>query len=274
MEGTAERGLVARILTDADMSEGELLPFARGEVALFSARSPDKEGTNEDAAALILFDSEQGVLAVADGVGGQAGGESAAEVALRRLESAVAAADLSTRTLRGAILDGVEGGNDAVRGLGIGAATTLVVAEIAGTTLRPYHVGDSAVLVVGQRGKIKLQTVSHSPVGYALESGLLGEEEALHHDERHLISNMVGSAEMRIEVGSPIRLAPKDTVLLATDGLLDNLSLQEIVDGIRTGPLAKVVQNLARSCGQRMREPEDGHPSKPDDTTFLLFRLS
>ena len=274
MEGTAERGLVARILTDADMSEGELLPFARGEVALYSARSPDKEGKNEDAAALILIDSEQGVLAVADGVGGQAGGESAAEMALRRLESAVAAADLSTRTLRGAILDGVEEGNDAVRGLGIGAATTLVVAEIAGTTLRPYHVGDSAVLVVGQRGKIKLQTVSHSPVGYALESGLLGEEEALHHDERHLISNMVGSAEMRIEVGSPIRLAPKDTVLLATDGLLDNLSLQEIVDGIRTGPLAKVVQNLTRSCGQRMREPEGGHPSKPDDTTFLLFRLT
>jgi serine/threonine protein phosphatase PrpC len=274
METTSENGLVARILTDADMREGELLPFARGEVALYSARSPEKNGKNEDAAALILIDSEQGVLAVADGVGGQAGGESAAEIALRHLESAIAAADLPTRTLRGAILDGVEEGNEAVRALGIGAATTLVVAEIAGDTLRPYHVGDSAVLVVGQRSKIKLQTVSHSPVGYALESGLLEEDEALHHDERHLISNMVGSAAMRIEVGSPIRLAPRDTVLLATDGLLDNLSLQEIVDGIRTGPLARVVQNLARTCGQRMRSPEGGHPSKPDDTTFLLFRLT
>lgn len=274
MEATSENGLVARILTEADMCEGELLPFARGEVALYSARSPEKEGKNEDAAALILIDSEQGVLAVADGVGGQAGGESAAETALRRLEKAVDAADLPTRTLRGAILDGVEDGNEAVRGRGIGAATTLVVAEIAGNTLRPYHVGDSAMLVVGQRGKIKLQTVSHSPVGYALESGLLEEEEALHHDQRHLISNMVGSAEMRIEVGSPIRLAPRDTALLATDGLLDNLSLQEIVDGIRTGPLARVVQNLARTCGQRMREPEGDHPSKPDDATFLLFRLT
>jgi serine/threonine protein phosphatase PrpC len=274
MEATTEKGLVARILTDADMCEGELLPFARGEVALYSARSPEREGKNEDAAALILIDSEQGVLAVADGVGGQAGGENAAETVLRRLEKAVEAADLPTRTLRGAILDGVEDGNEAVRGLGIGAATTLVVAEISGNTLRPYHVGDSAILVVGQRGKIKLQTVSHSPVGYALESGLLEEDEALHHDERHLISNMVGSAEMRIEVGSPIRIAPRDTVLLATDGLLDNLSLQEIVDGIRTGPLARVVQNLARTCGQRMRAPEGGHPSKPDDATFLLFRLS
>jgi serine/threonine protein phosphatase PrpC len=273
-EGRSENGLVARILTDADMREGELLPFACGEVAVYSARSPEKKSRNEDAAALILIDSEQGVLAVADGVGGQAGGDSAAEIALRRLESAVAAADLPTRTLRGAILDGVEEGNNAVRGLGIGAATTLVVAEIAGSTLRPYHVGDSAMLVVGQRGKVKLQTVPHSPVGYALESGLLEEKEALHHDERHLISNMVGSADMRIEVGSPIRLALRDTVLLATDGLLDNLTLQEITDGIRTGPLAAGAQNLARTCLRRMHEPEGDHPSKPDDVTFLLFRLT
>ena len=111
-------------------------------------------------------------------------------------------------------------------------------------------------------------------MGYALESGLLEEKEALHHDQRHLISNMVGSAEMRIEVGSPIRLAPRDTVLLATDGLLDNLSLQEIIDGIRTGPSATVARNLARTCRQRMREPEGGDPSKPDDVTFLLFRLT
>ena len=274
MEATEEKGLVARIVTDADMSEGELLPFARGEVAVYSARCPEKEGKNEDAAALILIDSEQGVLAVADGVGGQSGGETAAEIVLGRLESAVAATDLPARTLREAILDGVEQGNEAVRNLGIGAATTLVVAEIAGNTLRPYHVGDSAMLVVGQRGKIKLQTVAHSPVGYALESGLLEEEEALHHDERHLISNMVGSAEMRIEVGSPIRLARRDTVLLATDGLLDNLSLQEIVDGIRTGPLTKVHRRLVQTCQQRMREPEGGRPSKPDDVTFLLFRLT
>jgi serine/threonine protein phosphatase PrpC len=271
---TDEADLVARIVTDADMREGEILPFARGEVAVYSARSPEKEGKNEDAAALILIDSEQGVLAVADGVGGQAGGESAAEIALHRLEDAVAAADLPTRTLRGAILDGVEDGNLAVRALGIGAATTLVVAEIAGATLRPYHVGDSAMLVVGQRGKVKLQTVSHSPVGYALESGLLAEEEALHHDQRHLISNMVGSAEMRIEVGSPIRLAPRDTVLLATDGLLDNLTLQEIIEAIRAGPSASAVRNLARTCQRRMREPEEGHPSKPDDVTFVLFRLA
>ena len=127
-------------------------------------------------------------------------------------------AALDATSLRAAILDGLERANQRVLELGIGAATTLAVAEIAGTTLRPYHVGDSSILVVGQRGKMKLQTMLHSPTGYAVEAGLLDEADALHHEERHLISNMVGAVDMRIEVGSAIRLALRDTVLLATDG--------------------------------------------------------
>jgi serine/threonine protein phosphatase PrpC len=147
------------------------------------------------------------------------------------------------------------------------------VAEIAGATLRTYHVGDSAILVVGQRGKVKLQTVAHSPVGYAVESGLMGEQEAMHHDERHLISNAVGAADMRIEIGSPLRLAARDTVLLATDGLFDNLEIGEIVEGIRVKPLRVVAEGLAQRVAERMRAPSAGEPSKPDDVTFILFRL-
>ena len=77
------------------------------------------------------------------------------------------------------------------------------------------------VLVTGGLGKIKLLTVSHSPVGMALESGLLDEAEAMHHEERHIVSNVVGSAGMRIEIGAKRKLAPRDTVLLASDGLAE-----------------------------------------------------
>ena len=94
---------------------------------------------------------------------------------------------------------------------GVGAATTLTVVEIEGESVRPFHVGDSFMLITGQRGKVKSRTIPHSPTGYAVASGLLDEKEALHHDERHVISNVIGSAEMRIDVGSPIELAPKDT---------------------------------------------------------------
>ena len=137
---------------------------------------------------------------------------------------------------------------------------------------RPYHVGDSEILVVGQRGRIKLQTVSHSPVGYAVEAGLLTQKEALHHDDRHLVSNLIGSPDMRIEVGSPMVLAPRDTVLLATDGLFDNLTVREIVKMIRAGPLLDAASALIRACESRMQSPGAGTPSKPDDVTFILYR--
>ncbi len=83
---------------------------------------------------------------------------------------------------------------------------------------------------------------------------------------------MLGTPEMRIDVGSPIELAPKDTVVLATDGLFDNMSEKEIVDAVRTGSLAKAGRKLLGTCRRRMVEPRTGQPSKPDDLTFILYR--
>jgi serine/threonine protein phosphatase PrpC len=264
--------IASHLVTDADMARPRALTIAAGEAVVYSARSPDRESGNQDGAALLDIESSQGVLAVADGLGGQPGGASAVRVALESLQRAIQAAENDGGALRAGILDGFEAANHAVLKLGIGAGTTLAAVEILVGSLRPYHVGDSEILVVGQRGRIKLHTVSHSPVGYALEAGVLDEEEALHHDERHLVSNLVGSTEMRIEVGSPMPLAPRDTLLLATDGLFDNLALPEIVDLIRTKPLPRVAALLAESCGQRMREADAGKPSKPDDLTFILYR--
>lgn len=271
--GAADGGERARLVENARGEAPEARAFAGGRAVLYSAPAPDKEGApNEDAAALFPLGPRRGVLAVADGLGGQPQGHTASAVALRALEQAVADGAAAEESLRGAILDGVERANAAVRELGVGAATTLVVAEIAEGTLRSYHVGDSALVVSGQRGRLRLQTIPHSPVGYAVESGLLDAEEALHHDERHLISNIVGSPEMRIEVGSPLALAARDTVLLASDGLFDNLALEEVVRTVRCGPLERAAAALAARCAERMARPREGEPSKPDDLTFLLFR--
>lgn len=174
--------------------------------------------------------------------------------------------------LRTAIMNGFETANQSVRDLGVGTATTLAVAEVNDGAVRPYHVGDSIIIVVGQRGKIKLQTVSHSPVGYAVEAGVLDEFEAMHHEDRHLVSNVIGMPEMRIEVGSTVHLAPRDTLLLASDGLFDNLHLGEIVESLRKGMLADVMQRLVQNARQRMSQPTAEQPSKPDDLTFVVFR--
>jgi serine/threonine protein phosphatase PrpC len=254
-----------------EMNDPDVHPVAGGEVAVFSARSPAKETTNEDAAVLIPAGNGAAILAVADGLGGQRAGAEAAELAVKALAACVRAAN-DHAGLRAAILDGFERANQSVTDLGIGAATTLAAVEIEGSTIRPYHVGDSTILVVGQRGRIKLLTVSHSPVGYAVEAGLLDEHEAIHHEDRHLVSNIVGSPEMRIEIGRPLALNPLDTVLLGSDGLFDNLHVAEVVEVIRKGRLAEVAGTLAEACRRRMQEPEPDHPSHPDDLTFLIYR--
>jgi len=169
-------------------------------------------------------------------------------------------------------MNGIERANEAVLELGVGAGTTLAAVEVQDGTVRPYHVGDSTILLVGQRGKLKLQTIAHSPVGFAVEAGVLDESEAMHHEDRHFVSNMLGVADMRIEVGSARRLARRDTLLVASDGLSDNLHKDEIVERIRTGPLAVVAERLVRDARRRMEAPIEGEPSKPDDLTFVAFR--
>jgi len=255
------------------MERGERFPFHGGSVVVYSKRSFDKETPNEDAAVVVPLDETTSVLAVADGVGGQPGGGNASKIVLRALAKAAARSEpTSNGGLRGSLLDALDSGNREVIGLGIGAATTLAAVELVKKRLRAYHVGDSQILVVGQRGKIKLLTIAHSPVGYAVEAGVIDQDEAMHHEERHLVSNIMGAAEMRVEVGSWVTLCDYDPVLLATDGLFDNLSVAEIVETVRKGALDDVGQALATRCAARMAGAGNGTPSKPDDLTFILFR--
>ena len=91
-------------------------------------------------------------------------------------------------------------------------------------------------------------------------------------DNRHLVSNIVGSADMRIEIGAQANLAPRDTLLVASDGLFDNLYIDEIVQMIRKGPLRPAAAALRSSAAERMGAVEPGQPCHPDDLTLLLFR--
>jgi len=272
--------LQSLVVAEGLMEEVVSLEIAGGSVAVFSTRSPHKATPNEDVAAILPVGPTHGVLAVADGLGGHAGGERAAKLAVDTIqqtihERAMLSADPDSEPLRPAILDGIEAANEAVRAFGTGAATTLSLVEIRGRIVRAYQVGDSAILLAGQRGKLKYQTIAHSPIGYAVEAGLLAEEDAIHHDQRHMISNVIGSPEMHVEMGPAIRMAERDTLVLASDGLLDNLLPAEIVALVRTGPLDQAVGQLVALAMERMNGQPDSPattPSKPDDLTVIAFR--
>lgn len=264
---------IAQAFTSCDLRPPTQLATDHASVVVFSSQAIDKTTGNEDAAGYWELGPGISVLAVADGVGGCPGGAEAAATAIDAVGRFVTRSS-SVDTLRSDIIDAFEDANRSLLEQGIGAATTLVVAEVQNECARTYHAGDSGAIIVGQRGRLHFDTIPHSPVGYAVASGILEQDDVHDHDERHLISNCLGSREMRVEIGAPVQLAVFDTLLLATDGVLDNIQRADLVDVIRRGSLIEQAAALQERVQATMSGDDRDLPAHPDDATAVLYRRS
>lgn len=260
------------VLDGEHESDRRVIDVAGGSLVAYTRRAPYKETVNEDTVGILPWGPAAAVIVVADGAGGLPGGKRASLTAVTTLADSLKVALEKTVLLRTAVLNGIEAANAAVRDIGNGSATTLTVITIEGRTVRSYQIGDSEAVVVGQRGRVKLRTTAHSPTGFAVQAGFLDHRDALHHEERHLVSNFIGTPDMTIDVGASIELAARDTILLASDGLTDNLHQDEIIEYVRKGPLGGAVDAVVAKARARMRDAEEGEPSKPDDLSVVLFR--
>lgn len=260
----------ARLFRLLDLDSAIAVDVGGARVALYSRRAPGKDTPNEDAALVLEHPGGTVIAAVADGVGGLAAGETASGLAVERL--ATAFAELGDAPVRAGVLNGFEQAHAAIRDTVSGAATTLAALELNARHLRSYHAGDSGLVVVGGRGKVKFASLPHSPTGYGVEAGLLDAADALHHEERHVVSNVLGHEPMSVEMGSPMSLAARDTVVLASDGLFDNLYVEEIGRLATHGDVVAACQVLADRALARMATPGSGKPSKLDDLTILVLR--
>lgn len=260
------------LLDGASEPECVATDVAGGRAIAYTCRDPYKETDNEDTVAILPYGPGAAVFVVADGAGGLPAGKRASFTAVNTLAESLQVAMDKTTLLRTAILNGIEAANTAVLELVNGSATTMTVITLEGRLARSYQIGDSEAIVIGQRGLVKLQTTAHSPTGFAVEAGFLDQREALHHEERHLVSNFIGTTDMRIDVGAAVELDQKDTILLASDGLMDNVHVDEIIEIVRKGPLSDAILSVVDKAEQRMKNARDGEPSKPDDLSLILFR--
>jgi serine/threonine protein phosphatase PrpC len=264
---------LARVIVREDAFGPERLETGDGLVVACSIRAPNKTTVNEDVAGVFFISAHQAVVMVADGVGGSNRGDRAAETIVRTMEGRLADAaqrDPPPQSLRTDVLDAIESANAEILSWGIGAAATVAAVKIQNGHIRSFHAGDSRVLLVSNRGRIKYSTICHSPTAMAIESGLLAEAEAMRHEHRHVITNCVGSHEMRIEIGPSVRLGRRDVLLVSSDGLFDNLSTDEVVRVICRGDLVASCHALRELVAARMTG--ERRPGKPDDLTFICYR--
>lgn len=200
-----------------------------------------REG-NEDSGLV----SEK-LVAVADGMGGHAGGEIASTIAITALVSAGDTGDTGedegflseiTKKIDGAILAKSTEQPDL-----IGMGTTLTALHIAGDTVELLHVGDSRCYAFAG-GKLTQLSHDHTVIQELVDQGRITPEEALNHPQRSLLTHaLTGGSEIEPVLQIyPIKVG--DQFLLCSDGLTSVLSDFEIAKIIKSHSGEELVENL------------------------------
>jgi PPM family protein phosphatase len=200
---------------------------------------------NEDR---FHVDEARGLFVVIDGVGGQAAGGKAADIALSMLRERL---ERETGPIPGRVREAIAVANNEIYRLASsrlewdGMACVLTVAVVKGGTATIGHVGDTRLYRL-RDGRIEKVTRDHSPVGEREDARELSEFEAMRHPRRNEVYRDVGS-----EPHSPddpdfvdiheIRFETRDALLLCSDGLtdvVDSASILRIVTERAGDPLA------------------------------------
>ncbi|OGW35263.1 MAG: hypothetical protein A2X58_08290 [Nitrospirae bacterium GWC2_56_14] len=224
-----------------------------------------KRANNEDA---LLLDDHLGFYAVADGIGGNEGGEIASRIAVETLAKAmpdllgekdrtppmgrVRTDDPSVFALR----EAVSLANRAInqersqnRGLA-NMGTTLTVLLLRGNQAFIANIGDSRAYLF-RTGKLSQLTEDHSFVAEQVRAGTFTQEQARLSTYRHMITRALGLAE---EVKADITnhaLKKDDRFLLCTDGLTEMLTDAEINRVLAVFPPEAAVQKLLAAANER-----------------------
>jgi len=188
---------------------------------------------NEDS---FLVLPEQGLYAVADGMGGHRSGEVASSTALEEVRKlAPRLVELEGTVLEKGLTEAFGVANRVVYEASTtepenaGMGTTLTVLLVRSKTVVIAHVGDSRAYLWRDESLTSL-TVDHSLVGELVRLEQISPEEAEKHPQRHVLMRAVG-ADPEVEVDCrSVDLQTGDVFLLCTDGFSNVISDQELAE--------------------------------------------
>lgn len=195
------------------------------------------------------------LFVVADGVGGYKGGNLASQAATEALQHSYYQEE--TSDIKTALRRAVEAANEAIH-LQASAtgfadmASTVVAVVVHQDRLMLANVGDSRAYLWRQ-GRLTQLTKDHTWVAERVAEGTISEEEASHHQLRHVLTRSLGQNGMVEPDIHAIPLTPGDRVLLCCDGIWEALSESEInrILGSRASPqrIAQILADAAIKAG-------------------------
>ncbi|CAB4914097.1 unannotated protein [freshwater metagenome] len=222
------------------MSKSYFAVSARSAIGL--ARSG-----NEDSAL-----TSSSFLAVADGMGGHAGGEVASRIAIKTLSTMIpvlTTADIDTDSVEDLLLNSlhtIDGeisriASDEIELRGMG--TTLTALLIRDGRVALLHVGDSRCYRL--RGNTFEQlTHDHTVLQELLDSGAISMSEAHDHPQRSMLTQVLMGEGSIAPVLMVYEVNSKDRFLLCSDGLSSVLTEKEIKSLLKKSNRNEAVEAL------------------------------
>lgn len=230
-----------------------------------------KRSRNEDTLAV---DQANGIVIVADGLGGRLAGDYASALAARTVQETLTSQSSST-DLGDRMVEAVKEANQRVwdaadeepERAGMGTTVTALAIDRDSDRWVIGHVGDSR----GYRlrdGSLERITRDHTVVQELVDAGALSVEAARSHPLGHIINRAVGTdpaVEIDVFHGTA---APGDLFLLCSDGLAGLISDEELEDalkGVTAVDLEEAAANLLAVAHER---------GAPDNVTLGLLAIT
>ena len=243
----------------AEPPKAEPLPeslrvFSRTDIGLIRR-------SNQDAVIV-----GEGLMGVADGMGGHNGGETASAAARDGMIREAAALEPTEQNLEAAIrrvnleLWEMQLKDASLSGMG----TTLTVLWKAGRNMLVGHVGDSRAYLL-REGAMRQVTNDHSMVADMVRRGMLTEEQAACHPMRNYITRAVGTES---DIISDVFTVPRrkgDRWLICSDGLHGAVGKDRLRELI-------AMEDLDEAADQMIREALD--QGGRDNITLVLVEDS
>ena len=239
----------------------------------FSIYQESKKGgrkVNQDRMG-YLYTRDSLMMMVADGMGGHARGEVAAQLTMQTvaavyqrlakplladpaafLEEAIQASHHELHRYR------------AEQGLPEAPRTTIVLCVVQRGVAIWAHAGDSRLYLI-RNGEIVERTLDHSRVHHLVSSGLIRPEDAKDHPERNRIFNCLGAfVAPTVEISHPTALHAGDILLLCSDGLWGTLSDRAIVQAFSDRTVMRAVPEIVDAA------LEEGGPESDNCTALAM----
>jgi len=238
---------------------------------IFQESRKGSRPVNQDRVA-YTYSRDTLLMVVADGMGGHAGGEIAAQIAVRLfIERFQQEAKPMLKNPLGFLQESMVKAHAALGSYSTQFSmletprTTCVACIVQAGYAYWGHVGDSRLCLYRQ-GALISQTKDHSKVQYLVDQGVIDAGDvALHPDRNKVYSCLGGMIDPIIDLSNRMPLRNGDVIVMCTDGLWGPIGNDEIATWLTSTPILK-------SAPEMMREAERRGGPDGDNLSAIVMR--